>query len=229
MNCLEFRREKLADPRRVSDAARTHMQSCAGCTAFALSVDEGDTETLRALSVPVPEGLADRVLLRARRVKRPAWRVWALAASVVLALGLATAFYVLYPSEPYARLAVEHVAEEPESLTTLFNAEPSAVTAALHSMGASARAPLGQVRYVRLCPWEDGGKAWHIVFDTPQGLATLILVPDRRARRTSRATLNGWSALVQPVRSGFYVVVTPTADSTERVAGILRERLDWSA
>ena len=73
MNCLEFRREKLANPRRPSEQAQAHAQVCPGCAAFARGVDEEEAQIERALSVPVPEGLSERVLLRPQGVKRPAW------------------------------------------------------------------------------------------------------------------------------------------------------------
>ena len=229
MNCLEFRRLKLADPRRLPDAARAHVQSCASCAAFALGVDEGDTELVRALAIPVPDGLADRVLLRATGVDRPAWRAWALAASVFLGVGIATTFFVYAPSDAYARLAIEHVVREPESLTTLYQENAATVAVALRSVGASIKSPIGQVRYIRLCPWEDGGTAWHIVFDTPQGLATLIVVADVRVRSKSNASSNGWNASVQPIRRGFYAVVTASPAATGFVSDLLREQVDWNA
>jgi hypothetical protein len=228
MNCLEFRRLKLADPRRLSEAARTHLQSCASCAAFAQDVDEGDTELVRALAVPVPDGLADRVLLRATGVDRPAWRAWALAASVFLSVGLAATFYVYAPSDAYARLAIEHVVHEPESLTSLYQENAATVAVALRSVGASIKSPIGKVRFIRLCPWGDGGTAWHIVFDSPQGLATLIVVADVRVRSKSEASSNGWNASVQPIRRGFYAVVTASPAATGLVSDLLRERVDWN-
>ena len=228
MNCLEYRRLKLADPRSLPEAARAHAAVCANCAAFARNVDEEGAELQRAIAVPVPEGLADRVMLRATGVDRPAWRAWALAASIVLGIGLATAFLVRQPADAYARLAIEHVVHEPESLTTLYQENGASIAVALRSVGASIKAPIGQVRYVRLCPWEDGGTAWHVVFDTPQGLATLIVVPDMRARSKSDASVKGWNALVRPVHRGFYAVVTSSPAASERVADLLRDHVDWN-
>jgi hypothetical protein len=228
MNCLLFRREKLADPRHLSDAALAHARSCEGCAAFGRSLDENDADLMRTLAVPVPDGLADRVLLRTEGRTRPAWRAWALAASVTLMIGVVSAYLAYTPSDAYARLAIEHVVHEPEALTTLYHEDSASVAVALRSVGASVRSPIGQVRYVRLCPWGENGMAWHVVFDTPQGLATLILVPDMHARSKANASANGWSALVQPIRRGFYAVVTSSPTASDRVANLLREHIDWN-
>jgi hypothetical protein len=229
MNCLEFRREKLAEPRRASDAARAHVQECVKCAAFARNVDEGDAELLRAMTVSVPEGLADRVLLRPKRSDFSDWRVWALAASVVAGIGLAAVFVGASPSDAYARLAVAHVIDEPESFTTEYHSDARSVAVALRSVGASVRSPLGKVRYVKLCPWENGTRAWHLVFETPQGLATLIVVADERVRSKSDAFVNGWSARIRPARRGFYAVVTSSPAITGEVDEILRARINWDA
>jgi len=229
VNCLEYRRAKLADPRHLPDSACAHALNCASCTAFAQSVDDGDTEILRAATVPVPEGLADRVLLRATGAYRPAWRAWAMAAGVILVVGVATVLFVHAPRDAYARLAIEHVVHEPESLTTRYQADGASVAVALRSVGATVRSPLGQVRYIRLCPWGDGGTAWHIVFETPQGLATLIVVPDMRVRSESDASASGWNAIVQPVQRGFYAIVTSSPETTARAANLLRTHVNWNA
>ena len=181
----------------------------------------------RALLTPVPEGLADRIIFQSRN-PRPAWRAWTLAASVVLAAALG--FSLWNPREStdhYARLAIEHVVTEPESLSNVRNADPEALTAVMRDIGASLRAPLGRVRYIRLCPVEDTF-GWHIVFETHDGLATLILVPGKALREPETAIFGDWSALVRPARSGYYAIVTASAASTWRFNQLLQEHVDWA-
>ena len=228
MNCPEFHRAKLADPRHLPEDAQIHVRSCPNCAAFGRSVDESDALIGRALSVPVPEGLAERVLLRGQNGGRPAWRAWALAASVVAGIFSAALYVNRAPAEQYARLAIEHVEHEPESLTTVYHAEPASVEAALRSVGAAIKSPFGQVRYVKLCPLEGGGTGWHIVFDTPQGMATLIIVPNARARSPSETSVGGWHALVQPFAKGYYVVVTASPAATSQAGALLRQHVSWS-
>jgi hypothetical protein len=227
MNCLEFRRAKLVDPRRVAPEARAHAAGCQPCTAFAGEVDQTERALDQALLTPVPEGLADRIIFRANS-RRPAWRAWALAASVVLAVALGvSAWDAREAPSQYARLAIEHVVTEPESLTTLRNADPAALLAVMREFGGSLKEPLGSLRYIRLCPVEDGF-GWHIVFETADGLATLILVPGKQLRRQQTAVSGGWNALVQPVGSGYYAIVTASAAYTSRVDRLLRERVEWT-
>src|SRR5215831_7120260 len=192
MNCLEFRREKLADPRGLSSDARSHAAGCPTCAAFAREVDETEQDIDRALKTPVPDGLAERIIFHSKR-PRPAWRAWALAASLVAAL--AVGFFVGTSRQPtdtdlYARLAIEHVVMEPESFSIVSAVDTQAFQAAVQTFGADMRELPGKIRYVRLCPVEDG-YGWHVVFETPQGLATLILVPGKRLPRLETASAGG--------------------------------------
>jgi uncharacterized protein DUF3379 len=226
MNCLEYRRLKLADPRRLPPDAQAHERECAQCPAFAREVDDMDAAVAEALAVRVPEGLPERVLLR-RRPERWRWTPWALAAGVVLAAALA-----MYPREDaaaggYARLAIEHVAMEPESLTTERGNDPGALPAVLHSFGGTLKEPVGRVRYVRLCPVEEG-TGWHVVFETPEGLATLILVPGKHVAAAADVQSGALNALVQPAPRGYYAVVTTSRESTLAADRLIRRHIDWS-
>lgn len=63
MNCLELRRQLLAAPRELGAEAQEHRRSCAACAAFAEEQQMLEEKLHAELRVPVPEGLADRVLL----------------------------------------------------------------------------------------------------------------------------------------------------------------------
>ena len=226
MNCLEFHREKLADPRCLSAEAQAHVQGCASCTAFARGIDDGERDLQRTLTVPVPEGLADRVLLRVRGGRRD-WWAWALAASVVLAVTFGILFHEK-SGDQYARVAIEHVVMEPESLTTVRNADAEAFRAIVQSFGGTLKAPLGTLRYIRLCPVEEG-MGWHIVFETPEGLATLIIGPGKSLGATQLASTPGWSALARSMPRGYYAVVTASSQATLLIDRLVSERIDWKA
>ncbi|MGQ0655941.1 MAG: DUF3379 family protein [Betaproteobacteria bacterium] len=227
MNCLDFHREMLGDPRRVSDAARVHQEGCAACAAFARSVDAGDEALARSLQVPVPDGLADRVLFAASGRRRPRW-AWALAASLVLAAGVLLFAQREAPGDDrLARLAIEHVAMEPESFHSERHADADAFRAVLQKFGGELKAPIGAVRYIKLCP-VNGSLGWHIVFESPGGaLATLLLVPGQAPSAVQTAKAGGWTSLARPTGGGYYAVVAADADTMAGADRLLRERVDW--
>lgn len=55
MDCLEFRRVALADPRRFPAAAAAHTQSCAACKGFLERSLEDEARLADALRVVVPQ------------------------------------------------------------------------------------------------------------------------------------------------------------------------------
>lgn len=228
MNCLDYRREKLADPRRLSADALAHAEGCPTCAAFAAEVDESERALDQALQTPIPEGLAERVIFQSRR-PRLAWRAWSLAASLLAAVAIGFFFGTSrQPVDDYARLAIEHVVMEPASLTTVRNADPQAFRAVVQAFGGKLKELPGSIRYVRVCPVE-GGFGWHFVFETPEGLATLILVPGKRPPRLERAAAAGWDALARPVNGGYYAIVTESPAATSRFERMVRERINWDA
>lgn len=233
MNCLDFRRAKLSDPNRLSDTALAHQNNCALCRAFARQIDSNEKRLSQALAVPVPEGLADRIVLGAtgRKPVSP-YRFWALAATVVASVGIGLTWLNRAPTEPrynFAASAIAHVKHEPESFTTINNADPERLATILANFGADLRAPLGTLRYIKLCPVPEG-TGWHIVFETEDGLITLMLIPGHRPRgRNLFEEKEGMSALVRAAGQGYYVIVADTRAKVESTDRLLKQRINWTA
>lgn len=233
MHCLAFRRAKLADPNRLSDQALAHVAYCSSCQAFARRIDANEKRLVRALAVPVPEGLADRIVLGAtgRRPGSP-YRLWALAATVLLTTGIGFAWLKRPPAEPQynsAASAIAHVKHEPESFTLIKDADPQRFATILTGFGADMRAPIGKVRYIKLCPVPEG-TGWHIVLETEDGLMTLILIPGHRPRgKNLFEEKDGMSALARAAGNGYYVIVAESRAKVESTDRLLKQRINWTA
>ena len=228
MNCLEFRREKLADPRRLSPEAAAHLNDCAACRGFAIEINGNEAQLAAALAIPVPEGLAERIVLRRKTGSRFTPRLWAMAAAVLLTLTFGFQQWKEFGSQEYARLAIEHVMHEPESFTTTRLADPQLFRTVMENFGGELNGSLGRVRYMKLCPVPEG-TGWHIVFETEQGkLATLILIPAKRMKNDAeQARVGGWNAVARPGGQGFYAVITDSPDSLGKVDEMVRQRVRW--
>jgi hypothetical protein len=232
MNCLEFRREKLADPRRRSPEAASHLNDCAACRGFVAEIDDNEARLAAVLAVPVPEGLAERVILRRKagspNVATASPRLWAMAAAVLLTLTFGFQQWKDFSSQEYARLAIEHVMHEPESFASTRLADPQLFRTVMHNFGGEMQDSLGRVRFMKLCPVPEG-TGWHIVFETEEGeLATLILIPARRMQAQSeQATVGGWNALARPGGQGYYAVITQSPETLGKVDELVRQRVRW--
>lgn len=98
MDCLEFRRRLGSEPHPVDPAARAHLAGCtAGCAEAAAEAQAFEARLTAALNVPVPAALVERVRRAQRDAgavdrapgRRTAWLAFAVAASLVLAFGVA--------------------------------------------------------------------------------------------------------------------------------------------
>ena len=231
--CLELRREKLADPKRLSAAAHEHLKECALCQAFARRIDAQESRYAEALAVPIPDALAERVILRARHGRRNnAWRFAALAATVILSVGVVLQWTPDLPGQGAispARIAITHVLHEPQAFESHVDIDPARLQAVMASFGGEMeQAALGKVRYIKLCPLEHGGTGWHIVFETEHGLATLLLVPGGADHmKADSASGEGLQALVRPAGQGYYALVMDSLAGLQAMDSALRSKVRW--
>ena len=243
MNCLEFRRWVLTAPRRITAGQQAHLECCARCAEFAQSVAHDEAAIEQAMLVPVPEGLAERVLLR-HGIRGPSrWSTlaltaslpFALAASLLVAVGVA--FYSheaprqsdeivsaqLPGANQHAVAAISYVLDhEPRLLKENRARDPQVMRAALSELGLSLPANLGSVRYLGNGVLPDGSRGEHIVLQTPYGHVTLILMPDHQFF-ASRVTVSdrNLQALAASRRGGCYVLVADSAQTLKRVEEML--------
>jgi anti-sigma factor RsiW len=218
MNCLEFRRLVLVDPRGMPEDARAHAAACAACRETLEKQREADDRLFDALQVPVPDGLADRILVA--RGQRPARRrfAWAIAATLLVTAGAGLiGRRYLFPPDPLGAEAIDHVAHEPQSFTTIHTVGNDYLPAVLAEQGLKAALAIGQVTYTRICPM-DGRTARHLVIRTAEGPVTLFLMPDDpNKRRRSVTEAGGMAAVTMPAAKGSVAIVATSLAQAVRV------------
>jgi len=220
MNCLEFRRGVLARPQQLADANRAHAEGCEACRQFLERQQELDARLFEALRVPVPDGLPERILV-AQGMRGGGRRLqWALAASVVLAVGAGFLFWPYLSGNRLGHEAIAHVVHEPQSFRLTTRHAPEYLASRLAAQGVRLAAALGEVTYSVLCPLEDL-QARHLVVATPDGPVTLLLMPDDAARRARSVTeARGYTAITVPAARGSIAIV-----AADRRVALAAERL----
>ena len=236
MNCFEFRRLIFAEPQRLPKAMLRHKEQCAACARLARQMESFEAAIREAAMVPVPEALADRVLLRygSARPLLPWLRFGAWAVAAVLVLGVAVAVHLRdrntddvaavvqtaesVGSDHPAVAAINYVLDnEPKLLKENRTGDRAVLAAALDKM--RIRLPDdGTVRYLGKCP-VPGGEGEHVVLQTAGARFSLILVPDRRFPGRVVVTDRNMVALSAPARSGTGSVII-VANSLQMLAGI---------
>ena len=211
MDCLEFRRTLGADPNHVSPEASAHRAQCAGCEKYAQEMLRLNGLIKRALEVPVRS---------APKQKSIATRWYAMAASLVAAVGLAGAVWFLGYSEPSLASAVaKHIEHERSALSpTESRIASELIDGALRAKGMHLAQPMSDVSYVQSCPLR-GDFVPHLVVQTPQGAVTVMILPKEPIEQTTRFEENGYRGVLVPMQRGSMAVLAnddATVDSVAR-------------
>jgi hypothetical protein len=231
--CLDFRREKLADPKRISSEAQNHLATCVMCQVFMRRIDKMEAAVAETLSVPLPEGLNDRILLRVHKGQKTAWRAFALAATVLLTVAISV--HISGESGPtssmqLAMAAASHAADETAEVRSHKSLDASQFGLVLSNFGGAMQAPLGQVHYIHFCPIEGFGMGWHISYDTPQGKVTLLLIPGQHSGPDSQTVqVEGMQVRVHRAGQGYYALITDNMPSLEAADRDLQTKVRWKS
>ena len=184
--------------------------------------------------VPVPEGLAERVLLRHKTHGPSRWSTLALAASLLVAVGVA--FYShevprqgdeivsaqLSGAHQHAVAAISYVLDhEPQLLKENRAGDPKVMHAALSELGLSLPANIGSVRYLGNSVLPDGSRGEHVVLQTPYGHVTLFLMPEVFLASRVAVSDRNRQAIVAPRRDGCYILIADSSQTLERVEAML--------
>jgi hypothetical protein len=188
MNCLEFRRAIGAQPRQLDAEARRHRDECLRCADAHARALRFEAALDRGLAVPVPQGLADRILLGQTTLSRRQASgrralVWRIAAGILLAVGVAgVGWLALAPRPSLAAITIEHLSHEPMALTARERVPPAKVRDAFARFGIALEHSPGDVHYLALCPIH-GRRSLHLVLQKPDGAVTVMFVPGAEATR----------------------------------------------
>jgi hypothetical protein len=220
MNCLEFRRRILADPRRLGAEAAGHARECAGCADFLAHTLDEEALLDRALRVAVPEGLQARILERTAGARSPV-RWLALAASVVVAVAIGLALGWTRNDE-LALAGIDFVVfEEAQSIADAAPTDWTVLVRVAREMGVSLPESLGEMHYVCRYPFVAGA-AHHLLVKTPLGKVTLLLIPDRPRASRAAGAAHGLNAAVLPAARGSIVIIGDSPRSIQRAEALLK-------
>lgn len=221
MNCIDFRRLVLANPRQPGEEERAHADQCATCRQYLEKQREFDADLFAALQVPPPDGLADRILV-ARGLRTRRW-VMPMAAALVMALGVAIVWPRISPGDPLGREAIAHVGGEPQSFTASHAVPNDFLAAVMAEQGVSLVRALGQVTYAAVCPLA-GKVTRHLVVRTATGPVTLFLfAQDTTARKRTVTERDGMAAITIPAAKGSITLVASSLEAAMAIEKSLQK------
>ena len=228
MNCLDYRRLLLVDPRSVDAAATAHRDACPACAEHARQAAAFEDALADAARIPVDPSLAQRIVLDRRLRNAQQGRRRALAAGVLLAAGAGGWLSMrLFRPDPIALAAIDHVLGEPASFRAHQSISSDELGGALGQSGASVRPELAAATsYLHDCP-VPGGWGKHLVINGPAGRFTLITMPSCAVARRATLGRSGLYSAVMPARSGSFAVVAESPSALEAAERFVAARVDW--
>lgn len=216
MNCESFREAVGAQPNTTDAACVAHASECANCARYQRELQQMDQLIHRAMQVQVPPlGIAQR-----RAPTRPAL---ALAASVVLAIGIAVSIFVAGTRDTLAREAIEHMEHEAFAMhATEELVDPETVRSELAKYGLALGSGTTKVSYTMNCPFR-GSQIPHLVVQTDRGPATVLVLQNEPAISEPASFAEaGYEGIVMPAPRGVLVVMGKDIDEGEVAQELLQ-------
>lgn len=236
MDCLEFRRGLGSDPRGIDATAREHLETCTRCAGAYAHAQAAEARLADALAVPVPQGLADRVLLaqltgtrqqaRVQR-RRYAWIAFAAAACLALVIGVAD---LRYASASLPDLVAAHVSG-PEERAAWQQRTPLPATRVLHAFadrGVHLVSVPANIAFVRECPI-GRYRSVHMVMPENGAPVSVVYVVDHRVAADGDFRRDGLHGREVTIAHGTLVMLAANADRFDALEHSWRDAIEGPA
>lgn len=230
MNCLEFRRYCLVDPASQEAEFLVHRRDCPRCSEFAAGVTQLDRKITEALQVDVPDNLDSRIVLRQSLYRdqqhQKRRRIYALAASLIVVIGLTAALVLTNRGPSLDQRVLAHINLERKLLSTREAVTHAKLVGVLKLAGAELIGDLGDVQHASFCPLSEHGGA-HLVFEGRRGPLIVLLLPREFVPAPTAIQIEEISGLVLPTSNGSMALVSEHGESLQEIARRMRAAVTW--
>ncbi|WP_286233173.1 DUF3379 family protein [Thalassotalea sediminis] len=236
MDDLQFRREVYADPKSATPEVVAAKKSDPAKLKFAQEVEALDKKITSALSVPVPDDLCQKLILRQslashQQLKRKKRLRIALAASITIAIGLTV--NQLQFSHAYSSVgdyAIAHANHEAKYFSNNDEARVSlaALNKKMASFNGSFSQSLGDLMMAEFCRF-DGMKSLHLVFRGKSSPVNIFVVPQSE-HLSYRNTFNNkdYNGIVNSTQQSHVIVVGDKTEPLNQWQIKLQNSVRWS-
>ena len=231
MNCLEFRRRCLAEPGNQDSEFVRHKNECAACAEFAVGMRHIDGTLVEALRVDVPENLASRIILRQSLQKsevpskyKP--RRYAIAASLLLTLGLAGGLHTIISTAPFHRAVMAHLDGEWDLLVQRQDVSDQKLMSVLDTVGGELKGDIGKIRHASLCDFSEYGGA-HLVLEGRKGPVVVLLLPEKHIAGSKVMSGDRSEGILVSTNNGSMAIVGDKDEALHGVERQVRAALVW--
>ena len=240
MKLAEFKRRLMTDPQSRDPEFLAAKKKDEEFARLAADSAEFENKLQSALQVPVPDQLAEDILLRqsmetsSSRRKMPVF----LAAAAALVLAVGVSLFVMLDSDTTGHhdlaeyLAWHWELDGPSAVTTSHHqpSEAEQIQRVFGELGVHVDHELmNSIRLAKFCPTPDGSGA-HVVLETDDGPVTMFYMPRSQAPDAPRRVelpdgMEGW--LINLER-GSMALIADTSRDTRQLADEIQRALSFT-
>ncbi|WP_198263046.1 DUF3379 family protein [sulfur-oxidizing endosymbiont of Gigantopelta aegis] len=238
MDDLEFRKKAIIDPdSQVSEFLQKAVQTAAN-RRLLKEQRQFNHSLLNTLQVKVPDNLSERIILgqqlslfkiQQKKTRQQQWRNWlggSLAASIIMTISLSLFLLPGENGEALAQEVVTHVIEDTHALDVHMNVPKSSIDTMLASYGGKLNGPIGQVYFLGHCII-GAHTGIHMVLNTPQGLVTVFLLPNRSIETSVSLHNEQLKGVLYPSQKGSIAIVADKLEAIEPTRQQINQNLNW--
>lgn len=227
MDCAEFKRRLLIDPRSVEVTEAAAARVCPDAPSLLVAALALEHRIHRALAIKVPDDLASRTVVALAVEPIPLARTrfraaLALAASLSIALAGMLQWWGS-ASERLIAASVEHFSHEAYALTRREPVAPTLVARMLAEAGLRQRDSTLAPTFLARCVL-GRRRALHLVIPAPSGPVTVLFVPGERHIERMDTHLDMVAVRILPFASGALILLGELSQDFDRI-----ESLWWGA
>ena len=234
IDCSQYRRAILANPHATDAGLSAHRDGCGECAAYTERVLRFEGKLARSLRVHPPDAVKGGVVTALRPTQSPVVRNWlALAASVLVGVGIAGALWLAAPHTSLAADVVAHMAGEPQAWTRTDVPVPAPeLDFVLRNTHMRLRRDAGVVSYAQSCLFR-GHRVPHLVVQTDMGPVTVMVLVHESVSKPTAFDEHGYRGTLLPVAGHGSIAVLAKDQSgnlaaVESVASRVRAAIDWT-
>jgi len=238
MNCIDVHRKLTTTPSTQDELILAHLAHCTACANFAKSMNDFDQTLHTAANVDVPDGLAERILLKQsfaqqHQQRATRFKLYAIAASLLLvvtvSLNMNNLNSVLNNTLSLEDVAINHVNDERHHLNDRENIQLAKLNSVLQPFNIAFKDKIGQINYAGACPIRNS-RGVHIVLQKENETATLLVMPGEYiTKRTSRIK-GDFKTIIIPTQNGSIAIVTSInsqADFEKNIENTLNQIIQY--
>lgn len=231
MNCIEFRHICLVEPESQDNDYRRHQQNCRRCAEYVASVIRGDKHVEQALRIDVPDNLASRIILRqsivSGRVQQSrVRRVYALAASVLLAIGLAGGWLIMNDVPEVDRAVAARISAVPAAGVVKDRISDAELVRVIRTVGGELSGEIGNVYYASIYYVRDH-QCGQLVVQGAVGPVTILLMPGVYIEGARDLQSKKFKGIVVPTTNGSMAIVGEPGEPLHEVEQRMRSAVTW--